>query len=264
MIEITSNYDYKALQELNFAIHGECKHWEYHELHAAYVAQYACLVAERLGATVEPDLLRFIAWGHDLMKEHKLDNPKIDRVDGHEVPHDLNKYVRNNIDVLEEYSLGDYFNSDMQLHAQAAAIFLRKEYGINSPYVFLPIAFHSCPIYDVYMTLPEDLRQIIDIIMLSDKLSSNFLKINRHYPARIDLELAVFGPDGKEFNYSLGLVIARIISQGGNPGEQAVKTTEYYYERLINMNPFVPSELKPKLLGVKKIWEPRKSRVLEM
>lgn len=76
--------------------------------------------------------------------------------------------------------------------------------------------FHSCPIMSIYSTLNYRTRTMVDIISLSDKLSSNYLRINykEKNEVSIDLDLAVFGADGKEFNYTLGLLIARLISQG--------------------------------------------------
>ena len=69
-----------------------------------------------------------------------------------------------------------------------------------------------------------------------------------------DLDLAVFGESGREFNYTLGLYLARLISQGKSDGEQSKITTEYYYERLCRTNPLIKK--RPEL-GGKQQWPKR-------
>ena len=54
----------------------------------------------------------------------------------------------------------------------------------------------------VYEKLDKKIQTMIDITMLADKLSSNYLRINfRKVDVRIDLDQVVFGLSGNEFNY---------------------------------------------------------------
>ena len=79
----------------------------------------------------------------------------------------------------------------------------------------------------------------VDIVMLADKLSSNFQKIH-HYKEKVDFNLhhAVFGM-GKEFNFSLGLLLARMLSQGSSTEEQSIISTDFYYQRALSVNPLL-------------------------
>ena len=229
--------------------------------HIDYVNRYALEINKRLNSPLNIRKLSFASYAHDLFKEHGLDPDRKLIWNDHIIPQDNIRYVRTNLDVLEEYGLDEYFNTDIQYHALASGIFLIKEFGINDPEILYPIFFHSCPIISVYETLNPTLQLMIDIIMISDKLSSNWLRINlKKVPVRIDLDLAVFGSSGREFNYSLGLFLARLISQGKSTEEQSIISTEYYFKRLASLNPTISKEYTIKMLGGNKIWQPRKSQ----
>lgn len=249
------------LLDLNTFIHHDNKMYDYHMRHIKLVRKYAILLNKKLNSHISVCKLTYVAFAHDLFKERSLD-PKLSITwKGHDIPQDTNRYVRSNLDVLEEYGLDDYFNSDVQLHALSAGIFLRKELGITDKEILYPVMFHSCPIISVYETLSPRLRNMVDIVMLSDKLSSNYLRINmREVPVRIDLDQVVFGSNGLEFNYSLGLFIARLISQGKSEEEQSTIATEYYYKRLCDINPVIQKDYSIKKLGGSKIWQKRKSQ----
>ena len=106
---------------------------------------------------------------------------------------------------------------------------------------------------------------MVDIMMLSDKLSSNYLKINmRGMEVRIDLDQLVFGSSGKEFNYTMGLFAARLIGQGKSEEAQSSITTEYYFKRLKDSNPLISEEFSLKDLGGARKWPKRKSQVLRI
>lgn len=241
--------------------------FDYHMHHIKLAQEYALILREKLNANIHVNEMSYVALAHDIFKEHGLHSKRDGKVFWNDIniPQDLNRYVRMNLDVLDNFGLSDFFNTDVQLHALAAGIFLNTEFGINDPKILYPIFFHSCPIMDVYNELDDDIKQIVDIMMLADKLSSNYLRINerRHF-VRVDLDKIVFGEDGKEFNYTLGLYIARLIGQGKSPDKQSIATTEHYYKRLQDMNPLIYKNCGLKKLGGNRLWPKRQSQVLKM
>lgn len=256
----------KMLIDLNTYIHRNNSLFEYHMKHVKLVRNYALLLNKRLNIGLSNNKLAFVALAHDILKERSLNPNEPDRTwRSTTIPQDLNRYVRTNLDILEKFGLDDYFNSSCQLHALSAGIFLNKELKIEDPEILYPVMFHSCPIISVYETLPIRTRNMVDIIMLSDKLSSNYLRINfKKTAVRVDLDQVVFGSTGMELNYSFGLYIARLISQGKDESEQSNIATEYYFKRISDMNPFISENDKLKKLGGSKIWPERKSRALKM
>jgi len=257
----------KLLLNLNKFTQKERLTFNYHMKHIKLACRYALLLNHKLGLPADPIKISYAALAHDILKDIGLDPSKDGKVNwnGHNIPQDLNRYVRMNLDILDEFNLSDYFNTDVQLHALAAGIFLYKEFGITDKEILYPVMFHSCPIIDVYKTLDDKIKTSVDIMMLADKLSSNYLRINyRNHLVRVDLDKTVFGENGNEFNYSLGLYIARLIAQGKTPDKQSEITTEYYYKRLKSVNPLVGKNNGIKQLGVNKFWPKRKSKVLKM
>ena len=248
---------------LNKAIHTGSKMFDYHMHHIRLVKEYAQIINHRLGNPYSDERLRFIAYSHDLFKERSL-NPKRNLIwNGITIPQDNNRYVRLNMKTLEEFGLTDYFNTDIQLHGLASGIFLKNKLHIDDPEILYPIFFHSCPIMPVYQTLSPTIQGMVDVIMLSDKLSSNYLCINeKHKSVRLDLDLAVFGKDGNEFNYTMGLFLARVLGQGKSREKESIATTKYYYDRLKEINPFIPKSYQVQRLGGMNKWPERKSKVL--
>lgn len=257
----------QLLMEVNEFIHRGKKKDEYHFQHIKLFKQYALLLNNKLGYRLDTRKLSFIAISHDLFKERSLDINKEGSINwnGHYIPQDLNRYVRTNLDILDEFELGDYFNSAMPLHALAAGIWIYKELKIKDPEILYPIMFHSCPIMEIYETLPVKLQYMIDITLLADKLSSNYLKINLlDVPTKIDLDLVVFGNNGNEFNYSLGLYIARIIASDKNEQTESTEANNYYFKRLSDINPLISQQYILKQLGGNQKWPKRKSLVFKM
>lgn len=252
----------RFLVKLNHFIHSNNDMFEYHMSHIFLVRKYAFLINKKLGYNIDKSKLSYIALAHDLFKERSLDPSKESVIwNNLNIPQNTRRYVRLNLDDLEEFGLDEYFNTDIQYHPLTSGLFLKNELGINDPEILYPIFFHSCPIIDIYKTLSNTIQNMVDIIMLSDKLSSNYLRINlRNSNVRIDLDQAVFGSNGKEFNYTLGLFLARIIGQGKSIEKQSQIATKYYYKRLSEMNPLIPKEYSVKILGGNKKWEKRKSQ----
>jgi len=257
----------QLLGDLNEFIHQGTKLFEYHMEHIELVRRYSLLINKRLSASIDTNKIETISLAHDLFKERSLDKKKtfITWRD-YQIPQNINRYVRMNLDVLEEYGLAEYFNSDIQLHPQAAAIFLIQELGITDTDILYPVIFHACPIIPVYETLHADTRRMIDVVMLADKLSSNTLKINsRNLKSRVDLDKVVFSDNGHEFNYTLGLFIARLLSQGNSKEENSIISTNHYYKRLCEINPMVSGKnYSIRTLGRYKTWQKRSHRHLQM
>ena len=256
----------KFLIEMDEAIQKDNKGLAYHTQHIKLAREYALILATKLNYQLNPDIISFIALSHDLFKESGLNKSKDGSVKWNDIniPQDLNRYVRMNLHVLEPYHLDDYFNTDIQLHALAAGIFLIKEFEITDPLILYPIFFHSCPIYNVYKDLDKKIQTMVDIMMLADKLSSNYLRINMtNVKVRVDLDKIVFGDNGNEFNFTLGLVIARLISQGKHPDKQSIEITNYYHNKLKKLNPLVNKHINYKSLGGLRKWPKRVSQVLK-
>ncbi len=266
-----SNFVFKnreqILMEINEFIHKGKKREEYHFEHIRLVADYAKLLNKRMSFHLSDKKITTIALAHDILKERSL-NPKLgDSVvwEGHVIPQDLNRYVRGNIKTLEKFELEDYFNTDANLHALAAGIWLYNELGIKDPEILYPIMFHTCPIIAVYENLSTKIQRYTDITILSDKLSSNWLKINLlGSGAKVDLDLLVFGKNGNELNYSMGLFAARVISMGKSDGTQSKEATDYYFKKLHDINPLVSKSNIIKQLGGYHEWEKRKSQAFRI
>lgn len=254
------------LGTLASSIHENTPNGDYQMAHLYMVNEYASHLNRMLDYELDEDVLSFISFAHDLLKERSLD-PKVKGtivLSKHTIPQDTRLYVRSNIDVLDEFGIGDYFNSSMQYHSLAAGIFTYTELGITDPNILYPIFFHSCPIVSVYETLDPITQRYVDVIMLADKLSSNYLKVHiKGLKAKLDLDLAVFGPDQNELNYTLGLVLARLITHGKNKEEQGMLATKMYHDRLKAMNHTTPSiDAMYKALGGPHKWPKRQSQVL--
>ena len=256
----------KKLLDLNEFIHHKSSLYSYHLDHIYLVKRYSLLMASKLHLEVDPRKFEYIALAHDLFKERSLNPRKVSvQWRGHNIPQDTNRYVRMNLDILSQFLLDEYFNTDIQLHPLASAIFLIKELGVADPEILYPIMFHSCPIFPVYTTLNSVIRDMVDIVMLADKMSSNHLRINmREVAVRVDLDQIVFGSSGKEFNYTLGLLIARLISQGSSKETQSALMTEHYYNRLKEVNPLIANKCHIQKLGESKKWPKRNSQVLKL
>ena len=252
----------KMIIDLNTFIHCNNKKFDYHMKHIQLTRKYALILNGKLDAQLSGRKLSYIALAHDLFKERSLDPTKDNVVwNDYNIPQDTTRYVRMNLDILEKFGLDDYFNTDIQYHALTAGIFLYKELGVTDPEILYPVFFHSCPIIPVYSTLNGRIKNYVDIIMLADKLSSNHIKISMGRPCMFDLDLAVFGTSGKEFNYTMGLYMARLISQGDSKEKQSVLSTEFYYEMLCKINPIMSKSYNPKQGGTRN-WLKRKSQVL--
>ena len=263
------NYRYRDINnilELDDFIYSNQLYKEYHTEHIKLAEKYAFEINRRLGNPCDNMKISMMTLAHDLLKEsglkHEIRIYKY-RDRNIEIPTNLNSYVRTNLNVLEKYGLDEYFNTDASLHGLAAGIFLSSEFDMYDKEILYPIMFHSCPILKVYRALPAKTRLMIDIMVLSDKLSSNWIKKDNLEEVVIDLDAAVFGLTGKEFHFDNGVYLAKIIGNGTDPGEQAKKMTEYYFYKACLSDPLLALRETPiitiKELGGKKIWPQRES-----
>jgi HD superfamily phosphohydrolase YqeK len=237
----------------------------YYRLHVGVMIEYMHVIASKLNLVLPGSTINIICRSHDILKFATV--PEESKRPSHwnniEIPWDINRYVRMNLDVLEEYMLDEYFNTDVQLHPLAAGIFLHKELGFTKPDILYPVMFHSCPILNVYRELPPHIQRNIDIVVLADKLSSNYLKINYlKTEVRVDLDKLVFGEEGNEFNYTFGLFVARLIGQGNSRRKHTMEMTDHYHKRLMGINPLIPKKYSLRRLGGSMVCPERKSRVL--
>ena len=240
----------------------DLKSMPYHMRHIRMVKDYAVMMNRKLGEPVQRHKLGLAALAHDLLKEH--DRERDLSIEGMFIPGDNKKYLEDNMNILQEYGLQSYAQ-EPRLHAFAAGVFLHKEYHIEDPAIVFPVLFHSCPIISVYQTLSSEVRTAVDIIMLADKLSSNWLKINfSDKKVRCDLDKMVFGPSRKEFNYELGLYVARLIAMDDEEEEQSDIATAHYYHRLKETNPLIKRKKIQKSLGDKQKWPEKRASTLHV
>ena len=250
-------------------IHEPIREKTYYFEHIKLMQWYARQLcrAQSFHDFIDKTKLDFIANAHDLFKEKYIKDQEIPdfRFEGILIPKYLNRYVRMNLKVLEPYGLDDYFNSDIGLHPLAITIFLIKELGVTDEELIYPIAFHSCPILPIYEKLDLNIKDMVDIIMLADKLSSNQINIHlKDKPVYVDLDRMVFGDNDNEVNYTLGLYVARLIGHATSNEEQSTQITEYYYHRLKELNPLIGKENNINNLGGLKIWPKRRFRLSQM
>lgn len=248
----------RFLLYLNRSIYQQPRTKAYRMTHIELAQRYILLLNHKLGHPVSDRLLNFVALSHDLLKEAGL-NPKGETPiwHGHPIPQDPKAYVRLNLDALEPYGLDRYFNTDIQYHALASGLFLILELEITQPEVIYPVCFHACPIIPIYETLTPEIQTMVDLMMLADKLSSNWLKINAlEKKVKLDLDLLCFGPTRKEFNYTEALYAARFLGQGSSTGKEGLESLDYYWKRAQARNPLLGKITKR---GMGKIWPKRQN-----
>jgi HD superfamily phosphohydrolase YqeK len=257
----------KKILDINEYIHSKSSLYDFHMNHLYLTGKYSLLLNDLLNTKIDPRKLEYIAYSHDLFKERKNDsffknNGEIINWNGYNIATDLNAYVRLNLNLLGTYQLDDYFNTDIQLHPLSAGIFLHNELKIDDPEILYPVMFHSCPIIPVYEELDPNVQTIVNIIILADKLSSNYLKINmREVPVQFDLDLLVFGKDHNQFNYELGLYGARLLAQGRSKEHYSTLATKFYYNRLKKSNPFILKFEINKQIGGQRLCPKRNSQL---
>ena len=246
-----------VVNSLNDFIYKGTERYEYHMNHIHLTRSYALLLNKKLRSSVSPKKLEYISLAHDTFKKVPGDDKSPLVWKGHTLPVDSNIYIRSNMETLETYNMDEHFNS-IENHPVVAAIFIAKELGITDPEIIYPIMFHSCPIISIYKTLSETIQNTIDIIMLADKLSSNYLKINmRETKVRLDLDRLVFGKDKNEFNYSLGLFVARLLGHEDSINYESMISTDHYYMRLTEVNKLIQKKYSLKSFGDYMKWPKR-------
>ena len=261
MENLKLNEQVKLLMNLDEANQKENILFDYHRKHIDLVYEYSLIINERLNANLDPIILGSISYAHDIFKESGLDVNVEKKFQDTIIPQDIKKYVSDNKSILNEYGMEEYIDSFIY-HAMASAIFLIKELKITDKNIIYGILFHSCPIIPIYETLDEETKMYVDVITLADKLSSNYLKINAGMKVRCYLERMVFGEEGNEFNYTLGLFLARMISKGKDKDHINEESLKYYKNRVKEIFPFFPN-IKLKDLGDKDKWPKQKSKVLK-
>lgn len=249
----------------NRKLNCDYKDINYHMQHIKLVKEYALILNKRLNAKLNTQFLTKAALMHDILKEHGLDKNLEGKVyyNGRYIPQDLKKYISNNEILIEKLKLKDYIGKVTD-HALSGALWVYNELKIKSEDILYPMIFHSCPIMEIYHQLTPKSQTYIDVIMLADKLSSNYLRIQMGVEVKVNLEKIVFGESGNEFNYSLGLYTARLIGTSKAEKDHEIKALDFYLDRLKNINPFISKKSHLKLIKEKKLWPKEKSKVLKI
>lgn len=238
----------KFLKDLN-----EASHVEFRKQHTKNVSENIRTIFEKqfpyyssLG--IDIDTLTCAAYAHDLCKNLVTNEDEFifnyDGVD-YKIPTDARSYVRKNIDVLTEFNLDFYFNSDAGYHGLAAGIWLVKTFNreLLSDELLYSVMMHTCPIIDIYNTLTEKTKACINLLIIADKLD----KSKRSHIAyqKYDLSKILFGLDNRQFNESLALFTIRYLeADKKRDGIEARNAYDYFYDVLIKENPFLERGIK--------------------
>jgi len=154
-------------------------------------------------------------------------------------PTDLKEYIYTNSEYFPTLGVQG-FTENIAEHALALVLHMLVHYDILDREILYPILFHSCPILPTYSKLNQRRQTMIDIITLADKLSSNALRLLGDADGKkapFNLHLAVFGVDDCEFNFTEGLFLARLLSQGKSQDPYSLVMTQYYFQRLKERSP---------------------------
>lgn len=231
--------------QLNYLIHNKNSRVNYHMNHIKLSARYASKLCDMTNNKRLKRKMQFIMITHDLLKDKCFDDKVNEiKINNYIIPTNLNWYVRTNLDVLIPYKLDDLFNTSIGLHPLAVGIFMIKTFHINDESILYPLMFHSCPIISIYKTLSNDIKFMVDITMLSDKLSSSTICKNNNKPIPYDLHKITFGENDNELNLSLALYITRLITQKKSNEKYSIEATKHYLDRLKRINPLIPNKIK--------------------
>lgn len=203
---------FKAIK-LNKKIHKNSAKYKYHMNHIIRAATYGAEINAKLDFPVERNKLNFALLMHDILKgsvsaEYMDDNDK------------KSDYIKDNYNILNKLNLYQYWKK-MSKHAVAGGIFvynlLKESNNLDgNEDIVRAIMFHSYPIVAVYKNLNKSNRIMIDIVVLADKLSSNWIKINdpSEESPKYYLEEELYGKDKKQIKFDYALVKAREIGMG--------------------------------------------------
>lgn len=249
-----------ALIDLGKFTRKECSEelQRYHFDHCEKLMKYGNDIMDRLGIFKYRNELEIVAYAHDLFKRYSLRENDVEWK-GKIIPQNIPKYIDENRFVLDKFGLNMIRSDNFSNHPIAAGIFLYKEFGITDPNIIYPVFFHSCPVISVYEKLDKELRDLIDIIILADKMSANILcrTIGKKWHSKVDMELVLYGETHREFNFTNALLVAKILGQAGSKQELFVEATNYYYKRACRINPAL--DKNSILLGGEKPWKSKKS-----
>ena len=252
----------KILKELNEKWYSDLRTHKYHMAHLELFKRYAFEINLRLGHPFQEEDLATIAYAHDLFKD---DNPKVKYTNHGEdilvTKESIQKKYGNSI---EYFGFKKKEKSVLSEHAKCAALFVMncEELSDYNKDILYPIIFHSLPILRVYQDLTQEIQLMVDITVVVDKCSSNYLKIQQYVPCYFRMEDILFGADGKEFNFSAALFAARLIGSEKYSDEVNKDINTFYLNRLNRINPFIMDKIHIKEYGRKKIWERKPSILL--
>ena len=230
--------------------------------HLELFKMYAFEINLRLGSPFSQEDLATIAYAHDIFKD---DNHRVQYTNNGE---DI--FVTKE-DILSRYGSSiEYFGfkkgekAALSEHAKCAALFIMncEEIVDYNKDILYPIIFHSLPILRVYRDLTREIQLMIDLTVVADKCSSNYLRIQQYVPCNFRMDDILFGMDGKEFNFTTALFAARLIGSEGYNDDFNKDINTFYLHRLNRINPFVINKLNIKDYGRKKIWERKQSILL--
>ena len=253
----------KILKELNDKWYKDLRSHKYHMAHLELFKRYAFEINSRMGNPFDQEDLSMIAYAHDLFKDDHKDVQYTNNGEDIFMTKEVicHKYEKS----LEYFGFKKKEKTVLSAHAKCAALFVmncQELEGYNKDILY-PIIFHSLPILRLYRDLTAEIQRLIDITVLADKCSSNYLKIQQYVPVHFRLEDILFGVDGSEFNFSAALFAARLIGSEGYNDEFNKDMNTFYLNRLNKINPFIVDKTTIKEYGRKKIWERKQSILLK-
>lgn len=235
---------YNKIFNLGKEIHKDDPYRSAHmETSAVYAERILAVLIDDAEDKKKNELLwkiKCAAIGHDILKDKYFNKDAEDKIiNGYTIPQNLETYIQKNMDVLEKFKMDKYLNTAVQDHAVASGIFIHNNFGIDDEMIIYPIMFHSCPILPVYQILNDNLQKMIDVMVLSDKLSASIVKPQFDKKVKIDLKSMLYGISGCEFNFTQALLMARLIGHDNSKDAHSNMMVEYYHERALQTNPLI-------------------------
>lgn len=234
----------KMLINMNIYLHIYEDKFYYHIKHCWLMEKFMNIIASKdTSFNYNRELLPIIAWSHDLLK---------DREDK------FSKFYKENKNNLKRFHLTEEMYKSISPHGYRAAEFLSNyPFNITDGKILFSVLFHSVPIIDVIENiLTESTRKYVDLTLLCDKLSSNYLRIHEGEKVLADIGKEVFGDNYDKLDIYRGLYIirlfAKIIDKKNN--EYDKQATEYYRKKW--------NEKYTIVLGEVKEWEKRENPLL--
>jgi len=172
------------------------------------------VVSEKIDYKFDKKLFPIIAWSHDLLKDRE---------------NSFSKFYQENKNNIKRFHLTNEMRKALSEHAYRSAEFLSNyPFNITDGKILYSILFHSSPIIEIMNNvLSKDTKEYVNLTILCDKLSSNYLRIINNEETYFNLVNTLFGENLDEFNYDDGLYLISTFNNIYN-NKYSKEVVEYY------------------------------------